>query len=55
MQFKNRKKRREGGKKPLTPLHLGKGMIMVIKHAEGLNHLRVDNRLIQLVRLAKVK
>ena len=39
----------------MIPLHLGKGMGMVIKHAEGLNHQRVDNRLIQLVRLAKVK
>ena len=51
MQVKNRKK----GGGPLTPLHLGKGMVMVIKHAEGLNQQRVDNRLIQLVRLAKVK
>lgn len=49
MQFKNRKKRR----KPLTPLHLGRGM--VIKQAEGLNHQRVDNRLIQSGRLAKVR
>ena len=53
MQFKNRKKRREGGE-TLTPLHLERGMVMVIKHTEGLI-TRVGNRLIQLVRLAKVR
>ena len=53
----NLKIERRGGKggKTLTPLHLERGMVMVIKHAEGLNHQRVDNRLIQLVRLAKVR